>query len=165
MDINKVVLIGRLVRDADLKYTKAGSPVSKFSIACNKKRKQGEDWVDEVNYFDIVLWGRTAESLNQYLLKGKQIAIDGELKQERWQDRGAGNNRSKVTVTALNIQLLGSGTMEGGEDHYGGNSSGGYGTGKGGEYSRSNLGGSAPSSRPGPQHPIEDDGFTDDNPF
>jgi single-strand DNA-binding protein len=107
MDINKVFIIGRLTRDAELKYTEAGMPVSKFSIACNEKRKKGEEWVDEVNFFDIVLWGKTAESLAQYLVKGKQIAIDGKMKQERWQDRDTGNNRSKVVVTAETIQLLG----------------------------------------------------------
>jgi single-strand DNA-binding protein len=182
MDINKVFIIGRLVRDAELRYTEAGMPVSKFSLACNEKRKRGEEWVDEVNYFDIVLWGKTAESLNQYLAKGKQIAIDGKLKQERWQDRDTGNNRSKVTVTALNIQLLNSGNNNNGgggsEDQYGygdtgggygdSYSAGGYGAGKGGGgYSRSNPGGSASPGTPAPaaQPSVSDDGFEDDIPF
>jgi single-strand DNA-binding protein len=112
VDINKVFIIGRLTRDVELKYTEAGMPVSKFSIACNEKRKKGEEWVDEANFFDIVLWGKTAESLCQYLIKGKQIAIDDKMKQERWQDRDTGNNRSRVVVTAETIQLLG-GTSSG----------------------------------------------------
>jgi single-strand DNA-binding protein len=164
MDINKVFIIGRLTRDAELKYTEAGMPVSRFSIACNEKHKKGEEWVDEVNYFDIVLWGKTGEKLHQYLAKGKQIAIDGKLKQERWQDRDTGNNRSKVSITALNIQLLNSGNNNnggGGEDQYGygdSHSAGGYGAGKaGGEQSRSNSG-------PGTT-PASNDGFEDDIPF
>jgi single-strand DNA-binding protein len=162
-DINHVVLVGRLTRDAELKYTEAGMPISKFSIACNEKHKKGEEWVDEVNYFDIVLWGKTAEKLNQYLAKGKQVAVDGKLKQERWQDRGTGNSRSKVTITALNIQLLNSGNNNngGGEDQYGygdSHGAGGYGAGKAdGGYSRSNSGtGTTPGGN---------DGFTDDIPF
>jgi single-strand DNA-binding protein len=103
-DINHVTLVGRLTRDAELKEN--GFAVSNFSIAVNCKRKRGDDWVDEANFFDIVLFGRQAESLHQYLVKGKQIAIDGELKQDRWQTQD-GQNRSKVVVIANSIQLLG----------------------------------------------------------
>ena len=67
-DINHVVLVGRLTRDAELKYTQGGAAVCKFSIAINRRRKNGEEWVEEVNYFDIVLWGRQGEALNQYLV-------------------------------------------------------------------------------------------------
>lgn len=104
-DVNHVVLIGRLTRDSELKYTANGMPVCKFAIAINKRRKQGEQWVDEANFFDIVLWGRSGESLNQYLVKGKQVAIEGELHQNRWEQDG--QTRSKVEVVATNVQLLG----------------------------------------------------------
>ena len=77
-DINHVVLVGRLTRDAELKYTQGGAAVCKFSIAINRRRKNGEEWVEEANYFDIVLWGRQGEALNQYLVKGKQVAVEGE---------------------------------------------------------------------------------------
>ena len=70
-DINHVVLVGRLTRDAELKYIPSGQALSKFSIALNRKRKNGDQWVDEANFFDIVLWGRQAEAINQYLVKGK----------------------------------------------------------------------------------------------
>jgi len=76
-----------------------------MSIASNTRKKQGEQWIDEANFFDITLWGKRGESLNQYLLKGSQIAIDGRLKQERWEKDGL--KRSKVTIDAENIQLLG----------------------------------------------------------
>lgn len=104
-DINHVVLVGRLTRDSELKYTNTGTAIAKFSIAVNRRKRSGDQWTDEVSYFDIVLWGKTAESLNQYLLKGKQIGVSGELRQNRWEQDG--QNRSKVEVVANNVQLLG----------------------------------------------------------
>jgi single-strand DNA-binding protein len=103
-DVNQVVLIGRLVRDANLAYTASGKAVSKFSIAVNEKRKAGDSWKDEAGFFDITVWGQLGESLDQYLKKGKQIAVTGKLTQERWDQDG--QTRSKVTVTASTIQLL-----------------------------------------------------------
>ncbi|MGP1431329.1 MAG: single-stranded DNA-binding protein [Treponema sp.] len=110
-DINHVVLVGRLTRDAELKYTQGGSPVCKFSLAINRRRKNGEEWGEEAHYFDIVLWGKQGEALNQYLIKGKQVAIEGELRQNRWEQDG--QSRSKVEIVANNIQLLGSGSGNG----------------------------------------------------
>lgn len=104
-DLNSVVLIGRLTRDSELKYTNGGTAVSKFAIACNKRRKDGDQWNDEASFFDIVLWGKSAEGLNQYLTKGKQVAIEGELNQNRWTQDG--QNRSKVEIIARSVQLLG----------------------------------------------------------
>jgi single-strand DNA-binding protein len=106
-DLNHVILIGRLTRDAELKYTANGQAVCKFSIVVNRRRKNGDQWVDEASFFDIVLWGRAGESLNQYLVKGKTVGIDGELRQERWEQDG--QNRSKVEIMAKNIQLFASG--------------------------------------------------------
>lgn len=105
MDLNSVILIGRLTRDAELKYTSGGMAVCKFAIAVNRRRKQGEQWVDEASFFDIVLWGKSGESLNQYLVKGKQVAVEGELHQNRWEQDG--QNRSKIVINADSVQLLG----------------------------------------------------------
>ena len=107
-DINTVVLVGRLTRDAELKYTNAGTAVCKFSIAVNRKKRSGEQWIDEVSYFDIVLWGKQGEAIHQYLGKGKQIAVNGELRQNRWEQDG--QTRSKVEINASNVQLLGGGS-------------------------------------------------------
>ena len=104
-DINHVVLVGRLTRDAELKYITSGQAVCKFSLAINRRRKVGEQWEDEVNYFDVVLWGRQGEALSQYLQKGKQVGVEGELRQDRWQQDG--QNRTRIEVVANNIQLLG----------------------------------------------------------
>ena len=106
-DLNHVVLIGRLTRDAELKYTAGGQAVCKFSIAVNRRKKVGEQWEDEANFFDIVLWGKQGESLQSYLVKGKMVGIDGELRQDRWQQDG--QNRSKVEIIANYLQLLGGG--------------------------------------------------------
>jgi single-strand DNA-binding protein len=114
-DTNNVTLIGRLTRDADLKYTTGGTAVTKFSIAVNKRRKSGDGFKDEPHFFEIVLWGKLAESLKNYLSKGKQIAVSGELTQERWEQNG--ENRSKVTVTAASIQLLGGGSSKDNAGH------------------------------------------------
>jgi single-strand DNA-binding protein len=104
-DVNHVILIGRLTRDAELKYTSGGMAVCKFAIAVNKRRKQGEQWVEDANFFDIVLWGKSGESLYQYLVKGKQVAVEGELHQNRWEQEG--KTMSKIEINANNVQLLG----------------------------------------------------------
>jgi single-strand DNA-binding protein len=106
--INHVVLVGRLTRNAELKYTNNGAAVSKFGLAINQRRKKDDQWVEEAHFFDIVLWGKTAESLNQYLVKGKQVGIEGQLRQNRWEQDGQA--RSKVEIFATNVMLLGSGS-------------------------------------------------------
>ena len=110
-DVNSVVIVGRLTRDAELKYTSGGTAVSKIGIAVNKRVKKGDEWTEQASFFDVTLWGKMAEGLNQYLVKGKQIAIEGELEQERWEKDG--QTHSKVTITASNVQLLGGGQGSG----------------------------------------------------
>jgi len=112
-DTNNVTLVGRLTRDAELKYTNSGAAVTKFSIAVNERRKKGEQWEDEANFFDVTLWGKSAEAVTQYLTKGKQIAVTGKLKQNRWEQDGQA--RSKVEIVAFSVQLLGGGRMGDGE--------------------------------------------------
>lgn len=104
-DINSVTIVGRLTRDAELKYTNSGSAVTTMGLAVNRSRKDGDQWVEEANFFDVSLWGRRGESLNQYLQKGTRIAVTGELRQERWEQDG--QKRSRVVIHASNIQLLG----------------------------------------------------------
>ena len=149
-DINHVVLVGRLTRDAELKYTASGQAVCKFSIAVNRRRKNGDQWEDEANFFDVVLWGRQGEALTQFLRRGKSIGVDGELRQDRWQQEG--QNRSKVEIVANNVQLLGGGSQDSPSS---GQGSGQQGNGNPG-FSQNNRGDSSAS---------QDDGFTDDIPF
>ena len=104
-DINKTVLIGRLTRDSELSYTNSGTSLCKMSLAFNRNKKINGEWTDEANFVDITLWGKRGEALANYLKKGQQVAIEGELRQERWEKDGV--KRSKVTIEANNIQLLG----------------------------------------------------------
>lgn len=104
MDINSITIVGRLTKDCDLAYTTGGTAVGKFSIACN--RMKGKDGSVPVDYFDVALFGKQAESLKQYLVKGKQVAIQGKLQQDRWKGKD-GTNHSKVSIVADTVQLIG----------------------------------------------------------
>lgn len=111
-DINKVTLIGRVVSDLGAwqgSWGKTTSGIAKgvVSIAINrsKKNKAGE-WTDEAHFFNVTIWGKQAESLKPYLLKGKQVAIEGHLQQTRWEKDG--QKHSRVDIVADDVQLLGS---------------------------------------------------------
>ena len=107
-DLNEVIEIGRLTRNLDERdfgYTKSGVAKATICIAVNRSRKNGDEWVKEVSYFDIQIWGKMAENLKPYLKKGKQISVSGYLKQDRWEKDG--QTRSKVYIVADEIQLLG----------------------------------------------------------
>lgn len=104
-DINQLVLVGRLTRDAELRYSGGGMAICKFSVAVNRRKKTGDEWGDEASFFDVTYFGKAAEAVNQYLQKGKQVAIQGELRQNRWEQDG--QSRSKVEIIANNVQLLG----------------------------------------------------------
>ena len=105
-DINRVILVGRLTKDAELKYV-GESACCRFSIAVNRSRKdQSGNWTEEAYYFDLTWWGKGAESASRYLVKGKQVAIDGSLRMDKWTDQN-GNQRSKVEIFCENLELLG----------------------------------------------------------
>ena len=118
-DLNHVVLIGRLTQDlgADERsfgYVGNGNARANISIAVNRSKKNGDTWVDEVNYFNVTIWGKTAENLKPYLLKGKQICVEGHLKQDRWEKDG--QKQSRVSIIADNVQLLGNKSESGAQD-------------------------------------------------
>ena len=102
-DVNSVVIVGRLTRDAERRGN--GGPLS-FSSASSRRVKHGEEWSDEASFFEVTYWHK---SLDQYLTKGKQIAVSGALVQEHWEKDG--EKRSKVTILADNVQLLGGGSQ------------------------------------------------------
>lgn len=115
-DLNHWIGIGRLTKDLgtderSFGYVGNGQARANVSIAVNHSKKQGDQWVTEVDYFDVTIWGKTAENLKPYLLKGTQICVDGHLKQDRWQKDG--QNFSKISIVADNVQLLG-GKKDGG---------------------------------------------------
>lgn len=132
-DINRVILVGRLGQDAELTYTTSGTPLTKFSIAVNERVKHGDQWGDKTHWFDITLWGKRGESLNQYLRKGQQVAIEGSLDHQTWVDRNTNQNRSKIAIKCTEIQLVG-GSNNSGQGNYNNgpqrNNQGGYNNGR-----------------------------------
>ncbi|WP_157152021.1 single-stranded DNA-binding protein [Brachyspira sp. SAP_772] len=104
-DVNNVTLIGRLTADPMLKYLPSGSAVVEFSIANNYYVSTKN--ANEVNYFDVVAFGKTAETISKYLTKGKQIAINGSLRQDRWQDKDTNTTKSRIRIIVNSMQMLG----------------------------------------------------------
>ena len=99
-------MIGRLTKDAEVTYTPGGMAIASLSLAINRSAKgQDGQWYDEANYFDVKVFGKQADNLKPYLTKGKQIGVDGYLKQERWEKDG--QKKSRVIINANDIQLLG----------------------------------------------------------
>ena len=164
-DLNHVVLIGNLTRDLgsderSFGYVANGQARANVSIAVNRSKRNGDSgqWIDEVSYFDITIWGKTAENLKPYLVKGQKIAVDGYLKQDRWEKDG--QKFSKIQIVANSVQLVG------GNNGTSGQNAGGYAT------------NSAQAARPTYQQPVApqqsyapgpayggDSGFPDDIPF
>lgn len=107
-DLNHVIEIGRLTRDIserDFGYTTGGTARLNLSLAVNRSEKRNSAWQDKVSYLDVTVWGKTAENIKPYLHKGKQIAVDGYLDQQRWEKDG--QKFSKVVIIADSVQLLG----------------------------------------------------------
>lgn len=109
-DLNHVVLIGRLTQDLgsderSFGYVGNGQARANVSIAVNRSKKNGDQWIEEVNFFNVTIWGKTAENLKPYLTKGKQICVEGHLKQDRWEKDG--QKQSRISIVADNVQLLG----------------------------------------------------------
>ena len=105
--LNVVVLVGNLTRDPELRYTPAGTAVTKFGLAVSNRRKVGEEWKDEPCFVDVSVFGRMAETSSEYLSKGRQCAVEGRLSYSKWEKDG--QTRSKLEVIANNIQFLGQG--------------------------------------------------------
>lgn len=105
---NKVLLMGNLTRDPELKNLPGGSSVAEFGVACNRKFKsaQGEDREDVV-FVDVSAFGKTGEVINQYFTKGKPIFIEGRLKLDQWEDKQGGGKRSKLSIVAESFQFIG----------------------------------------------------------
>ena len=103
---NRVVLVGNLTRDIELKFTQSGTAVTEIGLAVNDRVKRNNEWVDEVTFVDVTLWARSAEVANQFLRKGAPILVEGRLRLDRWETENGGH-RSKLRVTADRMQMLG----------------------------------------------------------
>ncbi|MGD0461327.1 MAG: single-stranded DNA-binding protein [Tepidisphaeraceae bacterium] len=121
--VNRVILIGNLTRDPQLKYLPSQMAVAEFGLATNRKFKSasGEDRED-VCFVDCAAFGRTGEIINQYCQKGKQIYIEGRLKYDQWEDKQGGGKRSKLSVVVENFQFLGARDSGGAPPSQGGGS-------------------------------------------
>lgn len=104
---NKIILLGNLTRDIELRYLSSGMALGSSGIAVNRKYKVNGESKEDVCFVDLTFFGRTAEVANQYLKKGSKILVDGRLRFEQWQDTN-GNNRSKHSVTVESMQMLSS---------------------------------------------------------
>ncbi len=102
---NKVILIGNLTRDPEMRYTPNGTPVTTFGLAVNRRFRQGDEQREEVCFIDIVVFGRQAETCSQYLTKGSGVIVDGRLSQQRWETED-GMKRSKHEVVAQDVRFM-----------------------------------------------------------
>jgi single-strand DNA-binding protein len=122
---NRVILVGNLTRDPELRYIPSGTAVTDIGLAVNDRVKRGDQWVEEATFVDVTLWGRTAEIANEYLSKGAPVLIEGRLKLDRWEKDG--QKHSKLKVVGERLQMLGAKAGGGGgRSSGGGESSGSY---------------------------------------
>lgn len=153
---NKVILVGNLTRDPELRYTPKGTAIAKIGLAVNRvwTNEAGEK-KEEVTFVDVDIFGRTAENVGQYMRKGRPILIEGRLRLDQWDDKQTGQKKSKLGVVAETVQFLGS-------------ANGGEGGGEGRAPSRP-AARPAPASAPSapPSEPVDSDGppESDDVPF
>lgn len=117
--VNKVILVGNLGKDPEVKFTPSGVPVAKFSLATNERYKdKGGEWQDRTEWHNIVAWQRLAEIVGEYVKKGSKIYIEGRLQTSSWEDKQSGEKKYRTEVVASDLVLLG-GRGEGGGDHEG----------------------------------------------
>jgi single-strand DNA-binding protein len=102
---NRVILIGNLTRDPEVRYTPQGTSVCNFGIAVNRKFKQGDETKEEVTFINIVVFGKQADTCGQYLNKGSSVLVEGRLKENRWETE-EGQKRSRHEVVAQSVRFL-----------------------------------------------------------
>ena len=107
--VNKVILVGNVGQDPEVKYTPSGVPVAKFSLATNERFKdKNEQWQDRTEWHGIVAWQRLAEIVGEYVRKGTKLYVEGKLQTTNWQDRQSGEKKYRTEVVARDLVLLGS---------------------------------------------------------
>lgn len=106
-NLNKVLLLGNLTRDPELRYTPKGTAVADLSIAVNRRVSDGSgNWSDETTFVDVTVWGNTAENCQKFLNKGRGVFIEGRLQLDTWEDKQSGQKRSKLKVVGETVQFL-----------------------------------------------------------
>lgn len=155
-NFNRVILLGNLTRDPELRYLPSNTAVCEFGVAVNRRwRDKDGNQQDEVCFVDVSAWGRQGETIHQYMTKGRQILIEGRLKYDTWTAQD-GTKRSKLSVVVENFTFVGDRGAGGGDrGNGGGEQSGGYGYGGSAPPARGGHGrggGDAPANRPPPDH-------------
>ena len=118
-NINRVVLVGNLTRDPEMKHLPSGTALCSLRIAVNTRRKdETGQWTDKPNYFDVSVWGAQGESCAQYLAKGRPVAIDGRLEWREWEATDGSGKRQAVEIVADNVQFLGGRDQGAGEPQF-----------------------------------------------
>jgi single-strand DNA-binding protein len=119
--VNKVILVGNLGKDPEVKYTPSGTPVAKFSLATNERYKdKGGEWQDRTEWHNIVAWQRLAEIVGEYVKKGSKIYLEGRLQTSSWEDKQSGEKKYRTEIVASDLVLLGGrGDGGGGGDYEG----------------------------------------------
>ena len=105
-NVNKVFLIGKIVRDLELRYIPSGTAVCDMTIAVNEYTGKGDDRKETVAYIDVTVWGKAAENCSQYLCKGSSVHVEGRITMDSWEDNESGQKRTKLKVTAFAVQFL-----------------------------------------------------------
>lgn len=152
---NRVVLVGNLTRDIEMRYAPSGTAIGSTGIAVTRKMTVNGEKREETCFVDITFWGRTAEVANQYLSKGSKVLVEGRLKYEQWDDAN-GQKRSKHTVSVENMEMLGSNTgSQGGYNQSGYNQGGANKATSGDPYAEAPRQAPKPAQKPAPQQQQE----------
>ncbi len=153
-NFNKVILLGNLTRDPEVRYTPKGTAVAEVGLAINRfvPASDGGEKREETTFVDVTLWGRTAEIAGEYLKKGRPVLIEGRLQLDTWDDKTSGQKRSKLKVVGETLQLLGGRPGAGG-----GSEPDEMGSGGGAERPSSRPRTSAPPPRPASSEPDDDE--------
>ena len=106
ISFNRVILAGHITREPEVRYASSGIPIARIGLAVNSKRKQGDTYVEEVLFIDGVAFGRTAETLGEYVHKGDPVLLEGRLSFSTWEDKNGGGKRSKHEVLIDRFQML-----------------------------------------------------------
>ena len=124
-NLNKVMLIGNLTRDPELRVTPKGTAICQFGLAINRQFKDESGAArDETTFVDIEAWGRQGETISKYCTKGRPLFVEGRLRFDQWEDKTSGQKRSRLKVVLENFQFLGEGRRDGGGAPGGGSSAG-----------------------------------------
>ena len=151
--VNKVILVGHLGKDPEIKYTPSGTPVAKFTLATNERFKDKDgNWQDRTEWHSLVAWQRTAEIIGEYCKKGSQIYVEGRLKTDSWDDKETGQKKYRTDIVVNELVLLG------GRSGGGGSAEGGF-----NQSRNASTGGNNFDQRSPEEHASQGAGITDDD--